>query len=144
MGGMPDHEGRAELVVSRPPTGVTPGRGGRGSEVRDRPGMIPRVADPHHHGVSGAQARLPRPSRVPAHAVPAWASAEACRAGLTRREWHVLSVLITGASNRQISARLHISPRTVTNHLASIFGKLGTRTRTEAVARAVQIASYES
>jgi ATP/maltotriose-dependent transcriptional regulator MalT len=101
--------------------------------------MIPRLTDLHHHGVSGVQARSPRPSRLPAHAVPAWASAEVCRAGLTRREWHVLSVLITGASNRQISARLHISPRTVTNHLASIFAKLGARTRTEAVARAVEV-----
>jgi DNA-binding CsgD family transcriptional regulator len=145
MRGMPDQDGRADLVVSRPPTGVTPGRGGRAPEVRDRPGMIPRVTDLHHHGLSGVQARPPRPSRAPAPAVPAWASAEARRAGLTRREWHVLAVLITGAPNRQISARLHISPRTVTNHLASIFAKLGTRTRTEAVARAVEIARlYES
>jgi DNA-binding CsgD family transcriptional regulator len=141
MGGMPDLDGRADQVVSRPLPGVTPGRGGRGPEVRDRPGVIPRVTGLHHHGV----ARPARPSQEPSHAVPAWASAEARRAGLTRREWHVLSVLITGASNRQISARLHISPRTVTNHLASIFAKLGTRTRTEAVARVVEIAGfYES
>ena len=70
-------------------------------------------------------------------AVPHWASAEARAAGLTEREWEVLSLLITGASNREISAALDISHRTVGNHLASIFSKLGVRTRTEAMALAL-------
>jgi DNA-binding NarL/FixJ family response regulator len=66
-----------------------------------------------------------------------WASAEARQANLTEREWEVLEILVTGASTREISAQLCISPRTVTNHLASIYGKLGTHTRTQAVARAL-------
>lgn len=66
-----------------------------------------------------------------------WASAEARSAGLTAREWEVLAILVTGATTRGISARLYISPRTVTNHLASIYGKLAARTRTEAVACAL-------
>lgn len=97
----------------------------------------------HLRDASAVRVQAISRSQEPAHIVaPAWASAEARGAGLTRREWDVLSVLITGASNRQISARLHISPRTVTNHLASIFTKLGTRTRTEAVARAVEVAGF--
>lgn len=66
-----------------------------------------------------------------------WASAEARGAGLTEREWEVLSLLITGTSNREIAAALEISHRTVGNHLVSIFSKLGVRTRTEAMARAL-------
>ena len=63
---------------------------------------------------------------------PRWASAEARKARLTRREWEVLSVLVTGVSNGEIAARLHISPNTVANHLANIFDKLETNNRTQA------------
>ena len=62
-----------------------------------------------------------------------WAT-EARRARLTAREWEVLFVLLTGASNREISACLHISPNTVAKHLANIFDKLQTDNRTQAVA----------
>jgi ATP/maltotriose-dependent transcriptional regulator MalT len=72
---------------------------------------------------------------------PHWASAEARGAGFTEREWEVLSLLVTGASNREISVALVISHRTVCNHLASIFSKLGVRTRTEAVAHALGTAA---
>jgi ATP/maltotriose-dependent transcriptional regulator MalT len=89
----------------------------------DRP-VARRGSRSQQEGAPGAEARP-------------WASVEACSASLTTREWEVLSVLVTGASNREISARLHISPRTVANHLARIYDKLGTRTRTRAVARAV-------
>jgi DNA-binding CsgD family transcriptional regulator len=65
---------------------------------------------------------------------PAWASPDTFDAGLTPREWEVLAILVTGAATREISARLHISPRTVTNHLGNIYRKLGVRTRSEAVA----------
>jgi DNA-binding NarL/FixJ family response regulator len=73
----------------------------------------------------------------PCDAANVWASPEARRARLTAREWEVLAVLVTGASNRQISERLYISPRTVTNHLVSIYAKLGARRRAEAVACAL-------
>ncbi len=68
---------------------------------------------------------------------PRWASAEARAAGLTEREWEVLGLLVTGASNREIAEALDISQRTVGNHLTSIFSKLGARTRTQALARAL-------
>jgi len=70
---------------------------------------------------------------------PRWASAEARKARLTRREWEVLSVLVTGVSNGEIAARLHISPNTVANHLANIFDKLETNNRTQAAVRALDM-----
>jgi DNA-binding NarL/FixJ family response regulator len=53
---------------------------------------------------------------------------------LTAREREVLQLMAQGLSNRQIAARLHISPHTVKFHVASILAKLGAASRTEAVA----------
>ena len=52
---------------------------------------------------------------------------------LTRREHDVLQCLAEGLANRAIARALGISEHTVKFHLASIFGKLGATTRTEAV-----------
>ena len=52
---------------------------------------------------------------------------------LTPREREVLQLLAEGLHNRGIAAALGISDHTVKFHLASIFGKLGAATRTEAV-----------
>jgi DNA-binding NarL/FixJ family response regulator len=57
---------------------------------------------------------------------------------LTARERDVLDALAQGLSNRAIASRLGISEHTVKFHLASIFGKLGARTRTGAVRRALR------
>jgi NarL family two-component system response regulator LiaR len=57
---------------------------------------------------------------------------------LTRRERDVLRLLAEGMSNQQIADELFISPRTVTNHLASIFSKLGVHSRTAAVSYALR------
>jgi DNA-binding NarL/FixJ family response regulator len=57
---------------------------------------------------------------------------------LTERELHVLHLTAQGNTNKQIGAALHISDRTVQNHLANIYGKLGVVTRTEAVSVALQ------
>lgn len=56
---------------------------------------------------------------------------------LTARERDVLALLADGRPNRHIATRLGISEHTVKFHLASIFGKLGVSTRTEAVRRAL-------
>jgi predicted ATPase/DNA-binding CsgD family transcriptional regulator len=74
-------------------------------------------------------------------ATPDWASPEARGAGLTRREWEVLALLVEGASNREIAGRLFISSRTAGNHVASILSKLEAGTRGEAVARALGMRS---
>ena len=57
---------------------------------------------------------------------------------LTRREHDVLVLLADGLRNREIAARLAVSEHTVKFHLASIFGKLGASSRTEAVSRALR------
>ncbi|HYW50183.1 MAG TPA: response regulator transcription factor [Gemmatimonadaceae bacterium] len=52
---------------------------------------------------------------------------------LTDRELEVLRALAEGLGNKQIAARLGISPSTVKYHLQAIFAKLDVRTRSEAV-----------
>ncbi|MFI6183561.1 ATP-binding protein [Nonomuraea sp. NPDC051191] len=56
------------------------------------------------------------------------------RDGLTERERDVLTLIAEGLSNRQIAARLHISPSTAGVHVSHILAKLGATTRTEAAA----------
>ena len=64
---------------------------------------------------------------------PAWASARTRSAGLSAREWDVLSLLMTGISNRAIASRLSISSNTVNKHVASILEKLRARSRSQAI-----------
>lgn len=57
---------------------------------------------------------------------------------LTDRELEVLRLAARGLTNKQIGHDLDISDRTVQNHLANIYGKLGVASRTEAVTAALQ------
>lgn len=57
---------------------------------------------------------------------------------LTRRESEVLQMLAAGLGNKEIAARLGISEHTVKFHVASILGKLGAGSRTEAVSIGVR------
>ncbi len=57
---------------------------------------------------------------------------------LTARERDVLQLLAEGMANRAIANALGISEHTVKFHLASIFGKLGASTRTDAVRRGLR------
>lgn len=57
---------------------------------------------------------------------------------LTAREREILEFLVEGESNKVIAYRLNISEHTVKFHVASIFGKLGVNTRTEAVTQALR------
>jgi DNA-binding NarL/FixJ family response regulator len=52
---------------------------------------------------------------------------------LTRREREVLSLIISGMSNAEIGASLHISDNTVKTHVARVLSKLGLRDRVHAV-----------
>ena len=63
---------------------------------------------------------------------------EALPEPLTAREREVLELLGQGLSNRRIAERLAISEHTAKFHVASVLGKLGAATRTEAVSRGVR------
>lgn len=60
------------------------------------------------------------------------------RQGLTHRESEVLSLVVTGLSNRGIAGRLVVSDETVKSHLRSIYRKLGINDRAGAVATALR------
>jgi LuxR family transcriptional regulator, maltose regulon positive regulatory protein len=58
---------------------------------------------------------------------------------LSRRETGILQMIAHGMSNKRIAQSLGITPETVKSHAKSIFVKLATRTRAQAVARAEAI-----
>ena len=55
---------------------------------------------------------------------------------LTAREREILDLIAQGLSNPQITARLFLSPKTVRNHISSIFAKLQVADRSQAIVRA--------
>jgi DNA-binding NarL/FixJ family response regulator len=55
---------------------------------------------------------------------------------LTDREHEVLELIAHGHNNASIASRLHISDKTVRNHVSNIFTKLSVADRAEAVVRA--------
>ena len=57
---------------------------------------------------------------------------------LTPREIEVLELVAEGLPNKAIAARLAISDQTVKFHVSSISAKLGAKSRTDAVRRAVR------
>jgi DNA-binding NarL/FixJ family response regulator len=57
---------------------------------------------------------------------------------LTPRESEVLQMLASGLGNKEIAAKLGISEHTVKFHVASILGKLGAASRTEAVSLGIR------
>ncbi len=52
----------------------------------------------------------------------------------SHREKEVLSLVVAGLSNREIGSRLYLAESTVKSHLASVFTKLGVRSRKDAAA----------
>jgi HD-GYP domain-containing protein (c-di-GMP phosphodiesterase class II) len=76
--------------------------------LRGEPGLGPDAVD----------AVLSEPGRPPAPP-----------AGLTEREVEVLLLVARGLTNKQIAARLFLSPRTVQHHVAHIYAKIDRRTR---------------
>lgn len=60
------------------------------------------------------------------------------RGVLTARERDVLAGMSEGSSNRDIAVQLGISPHTAKFHVAQIIGKLGAKSRAQAVAKALR------
>ncbi len=101
-----------------------------GLAILDRLGAVPAAALVRRRlrdmGVSGVP-RGPRPA-TRHHPL-----------GLTRRQQEVLELLAEGYSNAQVAYRLYVSPKTVEHHVSAILTKLGVTTRSEAVARSVEL-----
>ncbi len=55
---------------------------------------------------------------------------------LTGREREILGLIAQGYGNTEIAARLYLSPKTVRNHISSIFDKLQVTDRAQAIVRA--------
>jgi DNA-binding NarL/FixJ family response regulator len=58
---------------------------------------------------------------------------------LSEREREVLDLIAAGSTNREIAARLFLSPHTVKEHTSALYRKLQARNRAEAVQRAQRI-----
>jgi DNA-binding NarL/FixJ family response regulator len=58
---------------------------------------------------------------------------------ISKREEEVLQLIAQGLSTPEVAEALFISLKTVKNHLASIYAKLDSRDRTQAVVRAVKM-----
>lgn len=69
---------------------------------------------------------------------PAWVASETGSHRLTRREREILQLLGEGGTNKEVAAKLCISPRTVENHRASIMQKLHLHTLSELVRYAIR------
>ena len=65
--------------------------------------------------------------------------AEALILPLSRREREIVSLLGSGASNKEIADRLNLAEGTVKNHVTNILTKLDVRDRTQAALRARQL-----
>ena len=64
---------------------------------------------------------------------------EPAPADLSPREREVLSLIATGATNKEIADDLHLSPHTVKEHTSAIYRKLGVRNRAEATRQAQRL-----
>lgn len=58
--------------------------------------------------------------------------------GLRNREKEILQLLVEGLTQKQIAARLYLSPHTIDGHIRNIYAKLQVHTRTGAVAKALK------
>lgn len=59
--------------------------------------------------------------------------------GISARELEVLREMAAGRSNKEIAARLDVSPNTVKTHVAHLFERLGAKGRTDAVNKAREL-----
>jgi DNA-binding NarL/FixJ family response regulator len=65
-------------------------------------------------------------------------AADTIRAELSERELDVLKLIAAGKDNAMIAAQLHISPKTVKNHISNILMKLQIENRIQAAVYAVR------
>ena len=81
-----------------------------------------------------------RVARRPASATFEKNTAAIASLGITQREEQVLALLAAGKSNKEIAAKLGVSPNTVKTQIASLYQKLDVQRRTQAVQKARELA----
>lgn len=62
---------------------------------------------------------------------------------LTNREHEVFSLLILNLSTKEIANKLHISEKTVRNHISNTMQKLGVKGRAQAVVELIKLKELE-
>lgn len=67
------------------------------------------------------------------------ADAIADNVALSQREREVLQLLVTGLSNPEVAALLHLSRHTVKQHTSTVYRKLNVRNRAQAASRAQEL-----
>ena len=58
---------------------------------------------------------------------------------LTKREHEVVRLLIMNKSTKDIAKELHISEKTIRNHISNVMQKLGVKGRTQAVIELIKL-----
>ncbi len=58
---------------------------------------------------------------------------------LTKREHEVFRLLIMNKSTKDIADELHISEKTIRNHISNVMQKLGVKGRTQAVIELIKL-----
>jgi DNA-binding CsgD family transcriptional regulator len=76
--------------------------------------------------------------RLDAIAIPATETNSVAPGGLTPRELEVIRLVAQGLTDADVADRLFISPRTVSQHLRSIYGKLDVSSRAGATRFAIE------
>jgi predicted ATPase/DNA-binding CsgD family transcriptional regulator len=95
--------------------------------------MVGAAAPTLEQAITEAQAAPGPVERTP----PTAAAAPSRPAGLTAREIAVLRLVAQGLTDAQVAEKLVLSPRTVSTHLTSIYGKLQVNSRSAATRFAV-------
>jgi two-component system nitrate/nitrite response regulator NarL len=107
-------------------------------------GLVPDSATPEAlsaaiHAVAAGLRVVPSTAAIPTRLAPETEETPddgtMFEEALTPREHEVLELAALGLSNHAIATRLAISDHTVKFHLASVYSKLGVRSRTAAVRR---------
>jgi predicted ATPase/serine/threonine protein kinase/DNA-binding CsgD family transcriptional regulator len=96
-----------------------------------------RTMSPEQALASQVPVTLPQPLSAAPSTVPPAKPSATYPGGLTAREVEVLRLLAQGLTDAQIAEQLVISPRTVNNHLTSIYSKIQVSSRSAATRYAI-------